>query len=86
MATMTLAMITAANMIYLIPNSTLGVLAWMVAGTTVGFLQYGRKEEAASEASTDDTPREPPPSRSAYSRFPAGPARQTASYRRNLSR
>lgn len=86
MATLTLAMITSANMVYLLPNSTLGVLAWMVAGTTVGFLQYGRKKETAETPSAEPAPQDPTLRRSVYSRFPTGPAQQATAYRRNLSR
>lgn len=82
-ATMALAMITTANIIYLIPNSTLGVLAWMIVGTTAGFLQYGRTENMAKAVETGG-----PGARrgTVYSRFPTGPSRRSSDYRRELGR
>lgn len=82
-ATMALAIMTTANMVYLIPNSTLGVMAWMIGGMTVGFLQYAWRREQETVPDQDAAAE----ARSlGYSRFPKGPSQQSSSYRRNLSR
>lgn len=69
--TVALAVIMAGNLIYLVPNSTLSPIAWLMAGALAGFVQYDVK-------ATEDTaaPVAKPSRRPGYSRFPAAsPAR-----------
>lgn len=65
--TLTLAMATTANLVYLVPNSTLSILAWMISGATVAFLQYKPASPGAPTPAKKD-PREA--RHTAYSRFP----------------
>ena len=48
-ATAGLATITAANLIYLVPNSALSPIGWLMAGALAGFVQYDRAEARAEE-------------------------------------
>lgn len=64
--TTTLGLIVAANCVYLIPNSTLTPVGWLIAGALAGFVQFDRKTEDTTEA-------EPLLTKPVYARFP-GPA------------
>lgn len=62
-----LGLILAANLVYLIPNSVLGPVNWMIAGALAGLVQWRpapKAEEGAPEASATKT-RVPQ-----YTRFP----------------
>ena len=73
--TLGLATIVSANLVYLIPNATLGPVAWTFSGALAGYLQYGQADEGAKS--------EVPASREmTYSRFPA-PTDKSA-YRRHF--
>ena len=54
-STAALALMTAANLIYLIPNSTLTPIAWLAIGALAGFAQFA---PAAKAAETEDGPAE----------------------------
>ena len=62
-----MAVIMAGNLIYLIPNSTLSPIAWLMAGALAGFVQFDVK--AAEDAKAPVAKPSRPPG---YSRFPAG--------------
>lgn len=80
-AVLALVMMTSANMVYLLPNSTLGMLAWLLSGATVGFLQYARL--SSDSVSPDTAPGETPTQRKpVYSRFPTNTG--TKAYSRDL--
>ena len=67
-ATVGLAMITAANFIYIIPNSTLSMIAFMMAGALAGYVQFDAvKEEAPAERGGMPEPRR---AEARYTRFP----------------
>ena len=63
-ATVTLGMIMAANLVYLVPNSALSSVGWMLAGAVAGFL-------GTRAAKTTETPEDPAQTgrRTRYSRF-----------------
>ncbi len=42
--TIGLGLIVAANLIYLIPNSSLGPIEWLIAGALAGFVQFDKKK------------------------------------------
>ena len=64
--TMCLAVIMAANFLYMVPNSTLSPIGWMLAGALAGFVQFDPvKTAATSPAVPSDTGK-----RSSYTRFP----------------
>ncbi|MAC81914.1 MAG: hypothetical protein CML66_28110 [Rhodobacteraceae bacterium] len=65
--TVAMAVIMAGNLIYLIPNSTLSPIAWLMAGALAGFVQFDVK--AAEDAKAPVAKPSRPPG---YSRFPAG--------------
>jgi len=48
--TVTLGLIMAANLVYLIPNSALSVLGWLMSGALAGFIQFDEKRVGAEEA------------------------------------
>ena len=77
-ATGALALITAANLVYLIPNSTLSPIAWLGIGALAGFAQFApaAKSETA-EASADDPPDTRRPRYSRFSPGAVGDARLT---------
>lgn len=64
-----MAMIMAGNMIYLIPNSALSPIGWLMAGSLVGYAQYDvlRKREVPEAEGRNSGP-----VRSPYSRFGGG--------------
>lgn len=65
-ATTGLALLTAANMVDLIPNSSLTPLTWLVAGSLLGYLeQPAGREDASSNLSIGEVESLPPP-RSIY--------------------
>lgn len=70
-ATAALALIAAANLVYLIPNSTLTPIAWLGVGALAGFAQFGPAADKPDsvEASADDKPENKRPR---YSRFGTG--------------
>lgn len=70
-STAALALMTAANLIYLIPNSTLTPIAWLAIGALAGFAQFA---PAAKAAETEDGPAEEAVAdrRPRYSRFGPG--------------
>lgn len=69
--TAAMALIMTGNLIYLVPNSTLSPIAWLMAGALAGFVQYDVK--ATGDAPAQETK---PSRRPGYSRFPAAsPAR-----------
>ena len=81
-ATTGLALMTAANLIYLIPNSTLSPVAWLAAGALAGFAQF----VPAANSSTQGAPQAPATpvpgeGKTAYTRFAQG-----AGTNRKLSR
>lgn len=63
--TMALAMMGAGNLIYLIPNSTLTPLSWLIFGALAGFVERDLKQEADDK----DTVAEPEVRRTRYTRF-----------------
>lgn len=65
--TAALALITAANLIYLIPNSTLSPITWLCTGALAGFVQFiPRRDTDADERVEEDPGRR---RAMAYSRF-----------------
>ena len=70
-STAALALMPAANLIYLIPNSTLTPIAWLAIGALAGFAQFA---PAAKAAETEDGPAEEAVAdrRPRYSRFGPG--------------
>ena len=65
--TIALAIIMAGNFIYMVPNSTLSPVGWMIAGALAGFVQFDRSQKQAETAEETDPS---PQSRLQYSRFP----------------
>ncbi len=53
-ATTGMALIMAANLVYLIPNSTLTPISWMIAGALAGFAQFVPAREAAEAPGPED--------------------------------
>lgn len=49
--TIALALITAGNLIYLIPNSTLSPIGWLMAGALAGFVQFDARDTAVPDPS-----------------------------------
>ena len=73
-ATSTLAVIGAANLVYLVPNSALSPIGWMMAGAVGGFVSWrpsATKEADAKDASTEAVG--PGRRASSYTRFVHGP-------------
>ncbi|WP_220801297.1 O-antigen ligase [Roseobacter sp. OBYS 0001] len=68
-----IALITAANLIYLVPNSALSPLGWFLSGALAGFLQY----RFIALADNDDVSSKNTklPASSTYTRFPPRPVR-----------
>ena len=64
-STAVMASIGAANLIYLIPNSTLSPIGWLMAGAVAGFVSW---RPAQAPEHVDETPDLPQPS-SPYTRF-----------------
>lgn len=72
-ATSTMAMIATANLIYLIPNSALSPIGWLMAGAVGGFISWrpaATKDTATEDAPTGDAPTSKTTS---YTRFAHGP-------------
>ena len=63
--TIALALIMTGNIIYLIPNSTLSPIAWLMIGALAGFVQFDAKSADVTEAR-----KKPRPSQPGYTRFP----------------
>lgn len=65
--TSAMGLITAANLIYLVPNSTLSPIGWLMSGAIAGFIAWkADAEEATSDAAEEKAPERGP---SAYTRF-----------------
>ena len=58
-------LIMTGNIIYLIPNSTLSPIAWLMIGALAGFVQFDAKSADVTEAR-----KKPRPSQPGYTRFP----------------
>ncbi|WP_282063783.1 hypothetical protein [Roseobacter litoralis] len=74
--TAAIALIMAANLIYLVPNSALSPLAWLLTGALAGFVQYRQGAKVSNVnavAEPSDMSRVSP-----YTRFPHGPTRDVA--------
>lgn len=69
--TMALILIATGNLIYMIPNSTLTPISWLIFGALTGFSQYDtiREPKSTNEASLKSS------RINRYSRFPARPTR-----------
>lgn len=67
--TLGLALIMAGNLIYLVPNSTLGPIGWLIAGSLAGFVQF---DPAQSEIRDANEPK-PESRKNRYTRFPHRP-------------
>lgn len=68
-ATTGMALIIAANLIYLIPNSTLSQITWMMTGALAGFVQFipaRARDDEDPDLEPGGTPPRPGP---AYTRF-----------------
>jgi hypothetical protein len=70
--TIALGLIMAANLVYLIPNSALSPVAWVMAGAIAGFIQFDSK--AAAEDAPDPAGRAAaaPGRQPRYTRFAEG--------------
>ena len=68
-----LGVIISGNIIYLVPNATLGPLSWLIIGGLTGYLVAGRGQISQAEA-----PEQPVMRSSVYSRFSAPPLQATA--------
>lgn len=70
--TSALALMIGANLIYMIPNSTLSPIGWMVAGALAGFVQFVPAKDRAEDKEDDVSGQQAVPRRSSgpvYSRF-----------------
>ena len=65
--TVALALIMIGNVIYLIPNSALSPLGWLMAGALAGFVQFDR----TADHSSDVAPGSEAKKRTRYTRFAA---------------
>lgn len=77
-ATAGLLVITAANLVYLIPNSTLSPIAWLSFGALAGYVQFGMARATASDGAPEAgeaVVREPSRSEPRYTRFGGETAR-----------
>ena len=79
-ATTGMAVIVAANLIYLIPNATLSAITWMMAGALAGFVQFIPRQEQV--IATEEGPEEGGAGRAkpVYTRF--GPSSDPLPVRR----
>ena len=73
--TSAMAVILAANLIYLVPNSALSPISWLMGGAVAGFIAW-REVEQRAEAPPEDDAAETP--RSPYTRFAHGGVRSGA--------
>ena len=64
------SIIIAVNLIYLIPNSTLSPITWLMAGGLVGFIRYMRPQDEDDPAVADTSGPTQKSSRPTYTRFP----------------
>lgn len=80
MATLGLATMAAANLVYMIPNATLDAPAWIIVGALAGYVQYGRARDPAAEEPAATGSRRP----MGYTRFPIDPG--VPIYRRDFER
>lgn len=69
-ATSTLAMIGTANLVYLVPNSALSPIGWMMAGAVGGFVSW--RGAAATDAEATVSEDASKPKTSSYTRFAHG--------------
>lgn len=72
-----LAVIMAGNFIYMIPNSTLSPIGWLMAGALAGYVQFEPvRNQAPEPAAADSAPRE-----ARYTRFRGAGARRPVTRR-----
>lgn len=77
--TAAMGLITAANLIYLVPNSVLSPIGWMMSGAIAGFIAWKEVPVAKAEAAASDAEGASAPHRtSAYTRFAHDKARRQA--------
>lgn len=69
-AIMGLSLITAANLVYLVPNSALSPIGWLMAGTIAGFVAWKPSPSTRAEATEDEKGKRARISSSPYTRFP----------------
>lgn len=69
--TAAMALIMAGNLIYLVPNSALSPVGWLITGALAGFVQFTPKPTAAADTKDPDPGRASRSPR--YTRFPQGP-------------
>ncbi len=75
-ATVCMAVITAGNLIYILPNSTLSPIAFLMMGAMAGFVRNLAPEGDPSLSEGPDPAPDAggaPPGRPGYTRFPSGP-------------
>lgn len=60
-----MGLIMAANLVYMIPNSTLSPVGWLIVGAVAGFVRWHLVEVSLAEVEQDV----PPPRHSLYTRF-----------------
>ncbi|MEM6660592.1 MAG: hypothetical protein AAF666_00310 [Pseudomonadota bacterium] len=73
--TSAMGLIMAANLIYLVPNSTLNPIGWMLSGAIAGFIAWNEVRSPASEAAGEAPP---DPRRVSYTRFANDKRREEA--------
>ena len=70
--TSVLALMVGANLVYLIPNSTLSPIGWLVAGALAGFVQFKPSMKTTAEESGAADQSQPVSRRPVYTRFGTG--------------
>lgn len=65
--TIALMLIAVGNFIYMVPNSTLTPVSWLIFGALAGFVQY---DSAAKEPENPEQVSRPAPGANSYTRFP----------------
>jgi len=80
--TTVMVLMVAANLIYMIPNSTLSPVGWLVIGALAGYVQFA--PDLAARAAEDETSDTAPGRRrrSAYTRFGSNHVRGSSAERR----
>lgn len=73
-----LALMITGNLVYIIPNASLGPMSWLVLGALTAYVQYARRREDA--AAPDSVA--PPERGVTYSRFPVSNERSASAYSR----
>lgn len=79
--TSVLALMVGANLVYLIPNSALSPIGWLVAGALAGFVQFAPSAKTAPDEAEDTDQTTPARMRPAYTRFGPGAAPGTVTRR-----